>query len=189
MAAIKLHAGDFQKSAANSFNGRGFSLWSAKSTFAAEHIPMSAIESIEIASEASVKRVGGAVGWGMAGGALLGPAGLLAGLLLGGRGEETTFVAKLKDGRKFLASVDKRAWPKMLAAQMTAADIAAKPIGAPTADLGTPYPAGIVALVAFGFIGWGVWQLFTGGDHLMWAFFGFLGSMMVFAFVDKLTKQ
>lgn len=35
MAAIKLHAGDFQKSAANSFNGRGFSLWSAKSTFAA----------------------------------------------------------------------------------------------------------------------------------------------------------
>ena len=64
----------------------------------------------------------------MAGGALLGPAGLLAGLLLGGRREETTFVAKLKDGRKFLASVDKRAWPKILAAQMTAADVAAKPV-------------------------------------------------------------
>lgn len=41
---------------------------------------------------------------GLAGTVLLGPAGLLAGLILGGRGKETTFICVFKDGRKFIGT-------------------------------------------------------------------------------------
>lgn len=63
---------------------------------------------IEMASEESVKSVCGAVGWGVAGAALFGPVGLLAGALMGGRKDEVTFVAKLKDGRKMLGTMEKK---------------------------------------------------------------------------------
>lgn len=71
-----------------------------------ECVPMRELVSVEVASEESVKRVGGTVGWGIAGGALFGPVGLLAGLIAGGRATEVTFVAELSDGRKFLATAD-----------------------------------------------------------------------------------
>src|SRR3546814_10870207 len=50
------------------------------------------IADLEPASEESVKRIGGTLGWGAAGALVLGPVGLLAGLLAGGRGTEVTFV-------------------------------------------------------------------------------------------------
>ena len=73
------------------------------------------IEDLELASEDSVKKIGGTVGWGAAGAVMLGPAGLLAGLLLGGKGKEITFVCKFKDGRKMMATVDKKTWAKIQA--------------------------------------------------------------------------
>ena len=81
-----------------------------------ERIPVSEIEELETASEENVKRIGGTVGWGVAGAALLGPVGLLAGLLLGGKGKEVVIVCKLKDGRKFLAVVDSGTYQKIQAA-------------------------------------------------------------------------
>lgn len=71
------------------------------------------IEAIELASEDAVKRIGGTVGWGIAGSVLLGPAGLLAGLLLGGKSKKITFVCKFKDSRKLLATTDKKTWLKI----------------------------------------------------------------------------
>lgn len=47
----------------------------------------------------------------------LGPAGLLAGLLLGGeKSKDVTFVAKFKDGRKFLGTTDNKTFTKLQAA-------------------------------------------------------------------------
>ena len=82
----------------------------------AEKIYITEVEELETASEENVKRIGGTVGWGVAGAALLGPVGLLAGLLLGGKGKEVVIVCKLKDGRKFLAVVDSGTYQKIQAA-------------------------------------------------------------------------
>lgn len=83
-----------------------------------ERVPESELEEVEIATEQSVKRLSGTVGWGLAGGVLLGPAGLLAGLLLGGRDKEVTFVARLHDGRKFLGTTDNGTYIKLKAATL-----------------------------------------------------------------------
>jgi hypothetical protein len=55
-------------------------------------------------------------GWGIVGAVLLGPVGLLAGLLAGGRGKDVTFVGVHKDGRKFFATTDSKTYTKISAA-------------------------------------------------------------------------
>jgi hypothetical protein len=84
--------------------------------FFREDIKLSDLAEIEAASEESVKRVGGTVGWGLVGGVVLGPVGLLAGLLAGGRGKDVTFVCKLKDGRKFMATASAKIYTSLSAA-------------------------------------------------------------------------
>ncbi|MPW37643.1 hypothetical protein [Vibrio sp. B1Z05] len=69
-----------------------------------EKIKVSEVKTVEEASEESVISIGGAAGWGVAGSVLLGPVGLLAGLILGGKSKDTTFVCEFKDGRKFIAT-------------------------------------------------------------------------------------
>ena len=63
-----------------------------------------------------MKKIGGTVGWGAVGAIALGPVGLLAGLLLGGKKKEVTFVARFKDGRKLLATTDNGTFTKIKAA-------------------------------------------------------------------------
>lgn len=114
---MMVHAGDYSK-------GECFILESPITSkniqngweYNSKHISLKQLEAIEIASEESVKRIGGAIGWGAVGGMLLGPVGLLAGLLIGGKKNEVTFVARFKDGRKMLATTDKREFTKLQAA-------------------------------------------------------------------------
>lgn len=75
-----------------------------------ETIESTEIEYLSLASEENIKRLGGTVGWGAAGGLILGPVGLLAGLLLGGKSKEVTFLVKFKDGRKLIATTDPKTW-------------------------------------------------------------------------------
>lgn len=91
-------------------------LKTSKHRWIGEKISLSEFETAEVASEDNVKRIGGTVGWGVAGAALLGPVGLLAGLILGGKGKDVTFVATLKDGRKMLATTDSKTFTKIQAA-------------------------------------------------------------------------
>lgn len=119
MSKLKIHAGDFPKTVnvlvAGNHNmsfidpvGGGF--FGKTYTY-----PKYEIESIEMADEESVIRIGSAVGWGVAGSVPLGSAGLLAGVLLGGCGKGVTFVAHFKDGKKMLATTDAKSFAKLQA--------------------------------------------------------------------------
>lgn len=115
MAKITVHAGDFLKG--ETAVGEWSMLLKTKAhRWLGEEVYISELESVEIASEESVKRVGGAVGWGVAGAVILGPVGLLAGLLVGGKGKDVTFVAQFKDGRKMLATTDSTTFTRLQAA-------------------------------------------------------------------------
>lgn len=114
MAKITIHAGDWAKGQ-GSFGFGAFALPKEGAFAGFETVRGDALESVELASEDAVKRVGGTVGWGLTGAVLLGPVGLLAGLLAGGRGKNVTFIAKFKDGRKILATTDSKVFVKIQA--------------------------------------------------------------------------
>lgn len=103
LGRIDVKAGDFKKGLESQYVHGKF-LMKKEGSFLRETILPSQIEKLELATEESVISVGGAAGWGIAGSVLLGPAGLLAGLILGGRGQKATFICKFKDGRKFLGT-------------------------------------------------------------------------------------
>lgn len=103
LGRIDIRAGDFKKGLESQYVHGKF-LMKNDSSFFREKILPSQIEHLELATEESVISIGGAAGWGIAGSVLLGPAGLLAGLILGGKGKDVTFICKFKDGRKFLGT-------------------------------------------------------------------------------------
>jgi len=113
MAKIKILAGSFPKGEAYIYFGQ-ITLPGQSSAIAFNHF-LRDLEEIDVASEENVKKVGGTLGWGAAGAILLGPAGLLAGLLLGGKKKEVTFVAKFKDDKKMLGSTDSETYKTMMA--------------------------------------------------------------------------
>lgn len=116
MASIKVHAGDFPIGSANLMFSTISFPWQAGDGMLGKTVSLSDLSEVDKASEESVKKLGGTVGWGVVGATLLGPVGLLAGLLAGGKGTEITFVAKLHDGRKFLGSTDAKTFTKLQAA-------------------------------------------------------------------------
>ena len=115
MATIRVHAGDFLKSDGR-FQFGILILNTNEHPFLGENIPLSQLAEVALASEENVKKLAGTVGWGVAGAVLLGPLGMLVGLLAGGRKKEVTFVAKFKDGRKLLATTDSGTYTKLVAA-------------------------------------------------------------------------
>ncbi len=110
---FEVHAGDFKVGKRHQFVGDTFYLKGAK--FFRERIPVSEIDSLEVADEENVKRLGGTVGWGVVGAVALGPVGLLAGLLAGGRGKDVTFVCLLRDGRRFMATAPAKVYREISA--------------------------------------------------------------------------
>ncbi len=117
MSTITIHAGDYPLGRARL--GRGeikLPIGKGQGYLTRERLALDEIELLEVATEASVRRLGGALGWGAAGAALFGPAGLVAGALLGGRDTEVTFVARTRDGRRMLATTDLETWKRLAAA-------------------------------------------------------------------------
>ncbi|MDQ8027174.1 MAG: hypothetical protein REJ23_00490 [Brevundimonas sp.] len=68
------------------------------------------ITEFAIVNQEGVKRAGGTIGWGVAGLAALGPLGLIAGLVAGGKGTDVTFTATFADGRQMLARTDSKSF-------------------------------------------------------------------------------
>jgi hypothetical protein len=94
--------------------------WSGETTinnfFLSEKILITdAVQSIEIMTEESKKKFLGAFVGGTAGALILGPVGLLAGVLTGGQKKEVTFACYFKDGRKLLATTDAKTFAKLQA--------------------------------------------------------------------------
>ena len=71
---------------------------------------------LEVASEESTKKMMGAIGWGLVGDLALGPLGLLAGVLSGGKQTNVKFIGSFKDGRRMLATTDSKTFTAMQAA-------------------------------------------------------------------------
>lgn len=112
MAKIIVHGGDYKGHGSLMF---GVLILPSNGSQPKKYLT-SEIEAVETATEESVKRVGGTIGWAIVGGLALGGVGLLAGLLAGGRGKEVTFVARFKDGKKILATTDVGTFNKLQAA-------------------------------------------------------------------------
>lgn len=115
VSKIEVLAGDFKTGGNHFYVSNGTLHMGVPGQFFKQQIPVTSIAELEPASEENVKRMGGSVGWGLAGAVILGPVGLLAGLLAGGRGKDVTFICKLKDGRTFMGTVDSKAYTKMSA--------------------------------------------------------------------------
>lgn len=63
--------------------------------------------------EEDFRSTGATIGWGIAGAALLGPLGAIAGGYLGGRKNTVAFKASLKDGRGFIGVSSKSGFAKL----------------------------------------------------------------------------
>lgn len=121
MATLEIHAGDFTKGKGaitimkgvvtiTPARGDGDGLFAKTHTFSTVEI-----KEIALGSEENVKKIGGTVGWGVTGAALLGPVGLLAGLLLGGKSKEVTFIIQFIGGKKILATTDSKTYTQLTA--------------------------------------------------------------------------
>jgi len=114
--SFEVLAGDFKKGAGHYFYSDGRLQMRVPGKFFRQWVPLKDVEEVQLATEESVKRLGGTVGWGLVGGIALGPIGLLAGLLAGGRGKDVTFVCRLRDGRKFMATAPSKVYTQVSAA-------------------------------------------------------------------------
>lgn len=110
-----IHAGDFGEKQKGQFAGDTFIMPKPGSWVSKEKYRAGDVDTLETATEESVKRIGGTVGWGAAGAVLLGPVGLLAGLLAGGRGKDITFIVQFKDGKKALCTAKSKDYTAMQA--------------------------------------------------------------------------
>jgi len=112
MTRLTVQSGDFLQGEGEYRNG-SLTLKTAASPSPGEKIALSRIKDMKVANQESSRSLGSAIGWGVAGALVAGPFGLIAGLWLGGKEEEVTFLATFKDGRKLLAVTDSKTWSKM----------------------------------------------------------------------------
>lgn len=108
-------AGDFVKGGNAQFVANTFTM-PVPGKFMREDIKADQVEALEVATEESVKKMGGAIGWGLVGGLALGGVGAVAGLLAGGNKSSVTFICRFKDGRKLMAKADAKVFEKIRAA-------------------------------------------------------------------------
>lgn len=76
------------------------------------------LKQIDVKTEESAKNIAQTLGWAIAGNIVLGPLGLLAGAAMGGNRKNILAMCELKDGRKFMASMDSKIFQQMLACTM-----------------------------------------------------------------------
>ncbi len=122
---MKLLAGDFPRHEGASFmmgafllpdpNAGFWRIWPKMLCY-----QMSDMKSLNEVTESNKVSVLGAAGWGTVGAVALGPVGLLAGMVLGGRGKAVVFAVEFGDGRKALIQCDGKTWSKIIAAQFDA---------------------------------------------------------------------
>lgn len=103
---IEILAGDFRANRLGYVLGKSILLPPPGSWIRLERLALGNITELRVINEDNIKTIAGTVGWGAAGALMLGPAGLLAGLLLGGKKKHIAFFCKFSDGRKFMAKAE-----------------------------------------------------------------------------------
>ena len=78
---------------------------------------MDSVEEIQEITDENKVKVLGAAGWGALGGLALRPLGLIAGMVLGGRGKVVVCAVKFKDGKQALLEVNQKEWTNIVAAR------------------------------------------------------------------------
>ncbi len=78
---------------------------------------MDSVEEIQEITDENKVKVLGVAGWGALGGLALGPLGLIAGMVLGGRGKVVVCAVKFKDGKQALLEVNQKEWTNIVAAR------------------------------------------------------------------------
>lgn len=100
---MKVLAGDWKTDSPiavkKSFTGKWQALMISAGIFKVDTIPMSDITEFQVVTEENKASILGKVGWGAAGLVVLGPLGLLAGVLGGGNKRDRLMVIKMRDGR------------------------------------------------------------------------------------------
>lgn len=76
------------------------------------------IDRVEQLNEEKIKGIAGTAGWGIAGAALLGLLGAIGGMLVGGNKQRVTFAVYTKDGKKFMAVGEPKAYQAAVASSM-----------------------------------------------------------------------
>lgn len=112
MGKIKVQAGDFNP-ATTHFNSDSIHLLTKEHPFKGEEFSIKSLVDIQLATEENIKKVMGTVGWGTAGALVLGPVGLLAGLLLGGKKKEIHFIGTFDNGKIFIATTDGKSYSEL----------------------------------------------------------------------------
>lgn len=112
MAKMKILAGDFLQGNGE-YHGAVLSIESALYPWPGVTISTSMIRSIEIVGKEENKDISSALLQGAAGSLVMGPLGAVAGFMLGNEYKEVTFLATLKDGRRFLATLDETAFSRL----------------------------------------------------------------------------
>jgi hypothetical protein len=112
MASFKIIGGDIKAGTANVrsglFQGPSIAGWGIK-------IRAADIASVETLTAEKQKTVLGTLGWGAAGGLMLGPLGAVGGMLLGGNKSRVYFDVKLKDGRHFIGEAKPKIYAQIAA--------------------------------------------------------------------------
>lgn len=103
LGRIDIVAGDFKYGKESQYL-RGQLLMKNVDSYLREKISIGEIADLEQITEENVTSFTGAAGGGIVGGVLLGPVGLLAGLVLGGKRDNKTFRCTFKDGRAFIGT-------------------------------------------------------------------------------------
>ncbi|QQE10028.1 hypothetical protein JD969_10920 [Planctomycetota bacterium] len=118
MSKIVINGGDFEVIRCDFVNGE-FIFRSKNKHTPIERIPAVKIKTINVESENDCKDWFDACGLAAVGSLVLGPIGLLAGLLLGGKKKRICFVATFDDDRKILGTTDSEIYKKIRSAMMT----------------------------------------------------------------------
>lgn len=111
MGMIKIHGGDFTEQSVY-FCGDVLVISGKVKN---EEINSNRLRSVEVATEEAIKKLPGSIGLGLVGGLLLGPVGMVAGVLAGGNKKEITFTATFHDNRSFVATTDPKTFANLKA--------------------------------------------------------------------------
>jgi threonine dehydrogenase-like Zn-dependent dehydrogenase len=98
------------------WRNRPVELWLQTGIFKIDKIPFAEVASADLLTEENRASILGKVGWGALGAFALGPLGLLAGVIGGGRHTERVIIVALRDGRKAMIKANAKDAETLVAA-------------------------------------------------------------------------